>query len=483
MAYLDLVHRGRWIKGKHLVYMCNKVQDFLKDDLYDERGNLCKILIICMPPQHGKSMAISESLPSWFLGNNPDKRVILISYNTDFARKFGRRNLNKLKEFGHEFFGISLSKQQDDEVEIEDHTGSMISRGVLSGITGNPGDLIIIDDCIKNREEALSDTYREKIWDEYLASIKTRLSSSGKIILIQTRWHEDDLAGRVIQNEGDKVVEINFPCEAEEFDILGRKKGEALFPEIGKDTEWLQDFKRSYITQSGHRTWVSLFQGRPSAIEGNLLKRSWWKYYDEMPPAFDRICQSWDCAFKDNDNSSYVVGQVWGMIDLDCYLLDQIRARIDYPTTKREIINMTRKWPLTNRIFIEDKANGSAVIQELQSSIPGIIPVDDKGGKIARASAMSGYLESGHLFIPKNAPFVNDFLDECSAFPDSVNSDQVDAMSQAINHMMYYRNIEKPQKPYMVGAVYYRAELRMKGFSDYEINAMNKAGKIILKGA
>ena len=243
-AYVQYVHRGRWIPGKHLLFICQKVQDFIET----ETGHPYDILILQMPPQHGKSMAITETLPSWFLGRWPEKRVIEASYNEAYAQRFGRRTRDKIKEFCGDLFGIEISKDKDsnNEFELSNGIGGMISRGIMSGITGNPAELIIIDDPIKNREEADSENNREKQWDEWQNSIKTRCAAGAKVIVIMTRWHEDDLAGRMQIAEKNFVTSINLPCEAEENDPLGREIGDPLFPEIGKDKEWLRQFKQSH---------------------------------------------------------------------------------------------------------------------------------------------------------------------------------------------------------------------------------------------
>lgn len=435
-----------------------------------------------MPPQHGKSQCVTESLPSWYLGNYPHKRVIEVSYGDDLAQRFGRRNKEKLIEFGKQIFDIELSKVSDTDFEIKTHKGSMISKGIMAGLTGNPADLIIIDDPIKNRQEAESETYRSRIWEEFLNSIYTRLSSNGVIVLIMTRWHEDDLAGRLLQHMANKCLEINIPLEAEENDILGRNIGDSLFPAIGKDNEWLQEFKQAYTTQEGGRSWNALMQGRPTAQEGNMLKRNWWKYYDKLPDTVDRMYISVDASFKDSDTSDFVACQVWGMDNIDCYLIDQIKERMDLPTTITAIETLKTKYPIVKRIFIEDKANGSAIISIMQKKHSGIIPVEPMGGKIARASAVSAHIESGHVYLPKFGAFTNDFVNECSAFPNGSHDDQVDAMTQAINRMMYYYKIDKDIIEYKVGGQYSRAELKNKGFNDSEINRMIKDGKIKLIG-
>lgn len=439
LDYVDYVHEGHWIRGKHLVLVCNTVQKFLENKLTNDKGQICSVLIVSMPPQHGKSQSITETLPSWYLGKYPSKRIIEVSYGDDLARKFGRRNKQKINEYGQKLFNVEISNESrsDTEFELKDHRGSMISRGIMAGLTGQPGDLIIVDDPIKNRQEADSETYRERIWEEWLNSIKTRLSAKGKVIVIQTRWHEDDLSGRIIREGTEKYYELNIPCEAEENDILGRNVGDALFPEIGKDNEWLQDFKKSYIGGQGSRAWNALFQGRPVSAEGNLIKREWWQFYDGLPRIATKIL-SIDAAFKGESTSDFVVIQVWGKTGANMYLIDQHKARMDFPTTLQAIRNMIKKHPDAHAKFVEDKANGSAIISMLRREIGGVIPVNPQGGKVARVNSVSAYIESGNVYLPRSVHWIDDFLNEASAFPNGKNDDQVDAMSQALNRFIYY---------------------------------------------
>lgn len=432
-AYCYYIHGGRWIPGKAVSYLCDRVQEFLRRD----RGAAYEVLILSVPPQHGKSMTITEALPSWYLGRNPDKRVIEISYSEDFAQLFGRRNRDKIQRAG-DIFGVALSHSTSSatEWEIEGHAGGMISRGILSGVTGRPADLMIIDDPIKTRQEADSETIRERIWDEWESSFRTRLQAGAKVILIQTRWHEDDLAGRMIQREPNVEV-INLPCEAEDNDPLGRPVGAALAPEIGKDDRWLADFKRGFLGSQGSRAWTALFQGHPTSQEGNLIKREWWRYYDTLPRLAE-VLISVDAAFKDGDDNDFVAVQAWGKTGPNMYLLDATKKHLDFPGTLREIRAMRRRWPEARIILVEDKANGSAVVQILRREIPGVIPINPEGGKVARANAVSGAIESGNVYLPRNAPFTGDFVDECSSFPLGEHDDQVDAMTQALNRFIYW---------------------------------------------
>jgi predicted phage terminase large subunit-like protein len=439
--YVEHVHEGRWIVSKHLSFLCDEIQRFIEANT----GNPYDILILQMPPQHGKSMTTTETLPSWYLGKYPQKRVIEISYNEDFAQLFGRRNRNKLKQFGESLFNVKLAAKpnSDTEFELDNNIGGMISRGVLSGVTGRPADLMIIDDPVKNRQEAESETYRNRVWDEWLNSFKTRLAAGAKVIVIMTRWHEDDLAGRIIQNEKHVKV-INLPCEAEENDPIGRKPGEALFPEIGKDTNWLREFKQGYMTEEGSRAWNALYQGRPTAQEGNLIKRSWWKYYTELPQIRYKIITV-DATFKDADNSDYVVIQAWGKHLTDFYLIDQIRAKMSFTETIKAINTFNSKHKDRIAIYIEDKANGTAIIDVLSRSVSGVIAYCPKDPKEVRAQAIMPLIEAGNVYLPQYEAFTQAFVDECAAFPNGTNDDQVDAMAMGLQILKNY--IDTPPQP------------------------------------
>ena len=430
-AYCYFVHKGKWVDTKFHRFLANKVQNFVETDT----GNPYDILVISTPPQHGKSMTVTETLPSWYEGKYPDRRCIVACYNDDFAGKFGRRNKAKIDEYGGFLFGISLSKSSDRDIEITGRSGGIITRGIMSGITGNSGDLIIIDDPVKNRQEADSKTYRERLWEEWQNSIKTRTQAGTKIIIIQTRWHEDDLAGRVIRGERNVEV-VNIPVEAEEGDILGRNIGDALCPEIGKDNAWLKAFKASYT--DGMRAWNALFQGRPSSAEGNIFKRDWWQFYEKLPEKLPLLVISVDAAFKGGDNSDYVAIEVWGKLNADFYLVDMLKKQMDFPDTLKAIRYMNAKYPNNNAILIEDKANGPAIIAMLRHEIPGIIAIDPDGDKVARANAVSGLVEGGNVYLPKFADFTDEFIEEHASFPNGVNDDLVDSMTQFLNKYKFY---------------------------------------------
>ena len=209
-VYMELVTHGRWKRAKHLDFLCDYLQRV-------EAGEIDK-LIITMPPRHGKSMTVTESFPSWFIGRNPERRVIEVSYGADLARKFGLSNRRKLDEFGMDIFGIRIALDNANATNwgIEKHSGGMISAGIGGAITGQGADLLIVDDPIKNRQEAESQTYRENIWAEWKDTLSSRLHPGGRVVVIMTRWHEDDLVGRLLA-QNDSWILIKQPPHTRDF--------------------------------------------------------------------------------------------------------------------------------------------------------------------------------------------------------------------------------------------------------------------------
>lgn len=456
LYYCDYVHNHErdpndliWYPTKLHKFLCRTVQEFV------ERKNekSFEILILNTPPQVGKSTTVTETFPSWWSMKNPDKGVIEISYGDALAERFGKSNLEKVENFGY-IFGVSLDhrKATAKEFKYKKHKGRMISRGYGSSLTGYTGNLIIIDDPIKNSIEADSENDREKKWVDFQRSILTRAGAGDKIILIMTRWHEDDLAGRIMENFPDKVQVVNIPCECDsDEDPLGREIGESICPEIGKDNAWLKDFKSSLIDEEGTRTWNALYQGRPTALEGNMIKRNWWEFYDRKEYDtgilnFDTMLISVDAAFKDEKQNDYVCITVWGKRENRIYLVDLINEHLNFTATMRMIRLMAARYPKANIKLIEDKANGSAIIQVLKSEIMGIIAITPDRSKEARVQAVSFAIEAGNVYLPKDKKFVWEFIDQCSSFPNGKHDDMVDSMSQALNRLINTRVMKKLKK-------------------------------------
>lgn len=423
--YITQVHHGSYEHFRHTLLICDYLQRIAEGEQLH--------LMIEVPPRHGKSMTVTETFPSYYLGRNPEKRVITSAYSEGLARKFGRLNRNKFAEMSDNIFGVSLATDNTSNTDwgIKGHRGGMISTGIGGSITGQGADCMIIDDPIKNAKEALSKTIRDNIWNEWESTLSTRLHDGASVIVIMTRWHEDDLIGRLLENSPYNWIRLRLPAIAEDDDdLLNREIGEALCPELGYDEEWAALKK----VEVGSRTWASLYQQRPAPEQGSIIKREWLKYISVPPARADNLIMSWDFTFKDSQASDYVVGQVWQKTGANYYMIDQVRGQMDFTSSKRALINLKKKYPRCRTILVEDKANGTAIINALQKDISGIIPITPKESKEARAYAVTPYFEAGNVYILENIQDLNDTVEEFVAFPNGKNDDRVDCATQALNY-------------------------------------------------
>lgn len=421
--------------------ICDKLDRFLLDV---QEGRSPR-LMITMPPRHGKSELASRMFPAYALGRNPDLSIIATSYSADLASRMNRdvQRIIESEEYRAIFPGVHLPGKNSsqfrtsDFFEVEGHDGGYRSAGVGGGITGMGGNILLLDDVLKDRAAADSPTIRQNIWDWYTSTLYTRLAPGGGIIIINTRWHMDDLSGRLLAAEaagdGDKWQVINFPAIAEQ-DEPHRRQGEALHPER-YSLEQLQKIRAAV----GERDWAALYQQHPVPDGGAIFRTEWFRYYTprDLPQTWDAQVISWDMTFKDGDSTDYVVGQVWGRKGGNFYLLDQVRRRMGFTDTMTAFIGLSKKWPKVLRKLVEDKANGPAVIDALKDHVSGIVPVEPDGSKTARAHAVTTLFEAGNVYFPSPeiAPWVKQFAAELAEFPASAHDDQVDAMTQALRDM------------------------------------------------
>lgn len=426
--------------------------DFLDQKLMEAFNTPDARLIVSVAPQTGKSERSSRTFPLWCLLQNPDIRVAVVSYEYNVARRWGRAIKRDIENTPDLNLRIRSDLKAQHEWQLEGHLGGVITAGLKGGLTGRPVDLLLIDDPVKDMADAESELKREAAWDWWTSVGSTRLSPGAPVILIQTRWHEDDLAGRLIANPGDDDwVIFNIPAQADydptkgESDPLDREPGEYMIDVRGRSVKQWESVKK----RVGPRTWNALYQGNPAPTEGGTFKADWWKFWDSTPYFIrgdgshvvtdaEDLLMSWDLSFKDTKQSDYVVGQVWMRKGLDCFLLDQVRDRMDFVKTCAVIKAMSEKWPQAVLKLVEDKANGPAVIAALNRTVPGIVPDMPRGSKEARASAVTPLVESGHIYIPEKErfPWVEDFIHECKVFPNGAHDDQVDSMSQALNRII-----------------------------------------------
>ena len=478
--YVKLSNPGFYMTRFHR-YLCDEIQTFLETPT----DKAMDILLLSVPPRHGKSFTVTETLPSWFLGKHPDNNVIIAAYEGTFAESFSRRNRDKFNDYATDVFGVKANDKVQGVALWETADGGRCrAAGLKGGITGFGAELFIIDDPIKNREAAESEAVIAKIHDEMGPSVQSRIHPGGKLIVIQTRWVENDVVGFIEKNWAEFIYKtINLPCECEhpETDPLGRKLGESLMGEhlgdmdipqrIRNDNRWLASKKLLVLAADGERTWNALYQGHPSAQNGNLFIESWWQPYtrDKIQfTDFEFTCLSVDATFKKTDTSDMVSMQLWGLSMNHVYLYKLINKRMGFVETVNRIRKIVSEFPGIDQLVIEDKANGSAIIDTLHyiEGMPPTVGVNPLGGKYSRAQAVSPFVASGCVHIPTDftaeeardiewdsnevlAPHQR-FVQQHSRFPFMKHDDMVDSCTQALSRLIKLITGEeaKPEKRY-----------------------------------
>lgn len=385
--------------------------------------------MVFMPPRHGKSELVSIRFPAWFLGRNPDKRVIGTSYGSRLAERFSGMARNLFDDarwpFTIQLAQDTKSKQMWDVVG---HRGGYIAAGVGGPVTGFGGDLVLIDDVVKDRETADSQTYRDGVWDWYQSTLYTRLEGDAAIVLVMTRWHEDDLAGRLLaeaEQGGEQWQVLSLPAIAED-DEECREAGEPLWPEVFPLKRY-----EAIRASVGSRNWNALYQQRPTAEEGAMFKRQWFKVVPVAPEGL-RWVRYWDLAASTKTSADYTASAAVALgDDGTLFVRDMVRGRWEWPDAKR--IMKTTMLSENGCIHgVEEALHGLAAIQELRRD-PELVRVAVRGEKVgkdkmSRAMAWSARAEAGKVALVQGA-WVNDFIHEACTFPVGTHDDQVDSVS------------------------------------------------------
>ncbi len=401
----------------------------------------CRRMMLFVPPRHTKTETVTVRYSAWRLERDPSQRVILGAYNQDQANLYSR----KVRRIVQPRVQLTKDTNRIDEWETI-HGGGLLARGVGGGVTGRGGDLIIIDDPVKSREEADSEAYRERCWDWYTNDLWTRQEPGCAILLILTRWHEDDLAGRLLQaqREGGEFAEqwevLNFPALAEENDPLGRAVGEALCPERF-DRNGLLTAK----TVLG-RNFYALYQGRPQAAEGAIFKAAWFKSYRQEGDCYllnrgeqeERVlierCHrvtTVDFAASEKKAADWTVVSTWGVTPArDLLLLDVKRERHEGPEAKGPVRNAHAKFHPAF-IGIERNGLGGPLAQGLIEEGLPVSGIYQHLDKVTRALGAAARYEGGTIFHPLEAPWLGDWESELLTFPNGAHDDQVDTVSLA----------------------------------------------------
>lgn len=401
-----------------------------------------KRLIIAAPPAHAKSVYSSHNFPGLWLGRNPKDKVIAASHTTEFAEDVGRKVRALVNNpLYQKLFDIKISPDSRAAARWETTAGgTYYSTSVKGSVVGRRANLILVDDPYKSKEVAYSPAERKKISEWYFTDVVPRLLPNGAIVIIATRWHEDDLTGEILKKSERGEIEpfelISLPaiCEEPEKDPMGRSYGEAL---------WAQQYPTSKLKeiQGGllPDEWNALYQQRPRPAETGEIKREWFIKFDKLPAEEGPFLKvvSWDTAGTANERSDFTVG-IACAISLKTrkfYLTDMYRKQVTFETLMREV-------PAFNRIheaqavLVENKGTGQSLIQVLRSSGQNIIPIQPQklGDKEFRFELAVPALEAGRIHIPKNGGWIAQFMEEVLTFPGGNHDDVVDAFSQLINH-------------------------------------------------
>jgi predicted phage terminase large subunit-like protein len=425
------------------------------------RGEIRRLLIN-VPPRHMKSLAVSVFWPVWLWAWAPHLRFLTVSYGAGLAERDAVKSRDLLRSAWYRERWPELELKGDvNRVNRYENTmtGYRVATGVGGEATGEGGDVIIVDDPHK-LEEAMSESARARVLDWHDGVLASRFNDpkTGVEIVVMQRLHERDLAGHLLERGG--WTHLCLPARYEPAhpflwpDDPRTRAGELLWPAHVPEPE----LARIEETMGSFRS-AGQLQQRPAALEGELLKRAWWRFYDpaflnddqlQLLPRFEQIIASWDTAVRDTTTSDYVVGQVWGIHGADQYLLHSYRQRASLQQTKDAMRAahhwIAQRWPRTpQRILIEKSANGVEIITELQRELPGVLAVTVSADKITRAIAASPPLEAGNIFLPgraapgsaagyQAAAWVAELIEEAAAFPNGHYDDQIDAYSQAINY-------------------------------------------------
>jgi len=390
-------------------------------------------LIINMPPRHTKSEFASYLYPAWMIGKFPKMKIMQVSHNAELAVRFGSkvRNLMEQAEYKQIFGDVKLKEDSKAKGRWEtNHGGEYYAAGVGGSITGRGADLLIIDDP-HTEQDAMSDMAMDRAYEWYNSGPRQRLQPGGSILVVMTRWAEDDLTGRLIKAQkepkADKWKLISFPAILE--------SGKPVWPEYW-DLDELEKVKASLPV----RNWSAQYMQEPTSEEGAIIKREWWRVWKKKSiPNLSHVIQSYDTAFSAKETADYSAITTWGIFyphedkGASMILLDAMKGKYDFPELKAVALEQYRYWE-PETVIIEAKASGQPLAQEFRRmGIPVIDFMPTRGrDKHVRVNACAPVFESGSVWIPEDEHYAQEVIEECAAFPNGTNDDYVDSTTQAV---------------------------------------------------
>ena len=443
--------------GKHISLLCSKLQGVVDGDI--------KRLMVFLPPRSSKSLICSKLFPAWYIGNFSNHEIMSVSHSDQLASDFGRtvRDIVNTEKFQRIFKGVALRSDVKAAGKWKTNkNGSYYAAGVRSQVAGRGANVALLDD-VMSEEDSFSETGRRYIKEWYPAGLRTRLMPNGSIIIINTRYHYDDLCGWLLKQE--KTAEQNtYPWEVisipawlneEASELLDLPLGSSYFPEWKPD-EILKIDEQEIRASNGARYWNSLYMQDPSPDDGGIIKKKyfqWWEY--EEPPECDFIIQTYDTAFSTSRTADFSVIQTWGIFhDYDedygktahLILLGNTRGRYEYPELRRIAQDLYKEYN-PDVCIIEKKASGQSLLQDMRrAGLPVLDYLPDKD-KVSRVYASTPMMEAGRVWLPKNKIWADDLFSECMAFPNGAHDDQVDCLTMAVHYMKDSWNLLHPEDP------------------------------------
>ncbi|MET8866525.1 phage terminase large subunit [Nonomuraea sp. NPDC004580] len=406
-----------------------------------------KLMIFC-PPQEGKSQKVSRRTPAWLLSHDPTLRIAIVSYAANKAERWGRQIRRDI--LTHPELGITLRQDSRAAGRWEtEQGGQLVCVGIAGGITGEPVDVLIVDDPVEGRAEAESATYRDRDWDWWESNGSTRLSSRARVIVMMTRWHQDDLAGRLeVREPGDWRI-VRIPAIAGPNDPLGRRPGQELESVQRRKPGYFHDLQ---VKRSAY-VFNSIFQQDPVAADGNLFKRSDFRYWRQMPAdsAWHGVLggqrvdlggravmldDCWrfitvDLAASKRTSADYTVASAWAISpDGDLILLDRNRGRMEEKEHWDHVRPLRERWAC-DTVFIEQSFISTTLAVDATAAGIPVQPLTADTDKITRAIPATNRVKAGRVWFPAHVDWLDEWCDELASFPSAAHDDQVDTLSYA----------------------------------------------------
>ena len=416
--------RDRYVPNSYVESIAYELERLLKGDT--------RRLLITQPPRTLKSICTSVAFVAWALGHNPSLSFICVSYSQDLALDLARMFRLVVDSAWYRALFPNCILQRDTDAEVvTTQRGGRLATSIGGPLTGKGGDIVIIDDPLK-AEEAQSETARKRVKDWYSDTLLSRFDnpSTGRLILVMQRLHEDDLAGHFAPTAD---VHLNLPAIAIEPQSLRLTHGRVMHRATGDLLDPIrltQQVLDRYRTEMGSFTFSAQYQQQPTPVDGNLIKRAWFKFYATLPsPEIPRWVQSWDVAVT--PDGDYSVCTTWLVIGEDAYLANVWRGRAEFPDLLKQAIAAARALPRPT-VLVEKAGLGITLYQTLraENGVGDVIPIDPKGDKIERLAGESPIIEAGHVHLPETAPWLATLLHELLGFPNTKYDDQVDSVSQ-----------------------------------------------------